>query len=236
MERKASTEKKILSLSDLHFGAFLIVYAETSFMKLQQTCIICGSPVFAKNLCEKCFLERHELFQVPEKIELRHCTSCGGYYDRTWINDNMEEILERKIIAKNDIVKKELKIVKGRVTFTCRGFIKPSRKIKEEKKTSLLMIERRKCDDCIKMLSGYYQAVIQVRGENAEKILKKVLSVIKEGITVEKIKHGYDVRFISKNTAFNVSRVLGNFTIKKTYKLITEKKGKKLYRDFYSVR
>lgn len=206
-------------------------------MKTQQICIVCGSPVFFSNYCEKCFLENRSLFEVPVKIRFRHCADCGSYYDRGWVKDGLEKILESKISSRNRIASINIRVDNGKATFSCRGYISPSKKIKAEEKTVPLLIEKRKCDNCIKLLSGYYQAIFQIRGEKMEKIIRKVSLLTGEGEAFSEInKDGCDVKFIDKRTAAKVASLLKNFQIKKSYKLITEKKGKKLYRDSYSIR
>ncbi|MBI2578564.1 MAG: hypothetical protein HYW26_02520 [Candidatus Aenigmarchaeota archaeon] len=206
-------------------------------MKTQQICIVCGSPVFSSNYCEKCFLKSRSLFEVPEKILLRHCTSCGAYYDKGWVKNTLEKILESKVSSRNRISDMNIRVGNGKAEFSCSGYVKPSKKIKGEKKTVPLLIERGKCDSCIKLLSGYYQAIFQIRGDRMKKIIRKVSLLTGEGEAFsESDKDGCNVKFIDKRTAARIAGMLKNFQIKKSYKLITEKKGKKLYRDYYSIR
>ncbi|MBI4018247.1 MAG: hypothetical protein HY368_01435 [Candidatus Aenigmarchaeota archaeon] len=206
-------------------------------MKMERICIICGSPAFVSNYCEKCYLKGQILFQVPEKIQVKLCTNCGSYYDRGWKREDLEGILLGKLETKNHVARKEVKVMQGHAVFSGSGRIKPSRRIVEETKKVPLLIERRKCEDCIKLLSGYYQAIFQIRGSMSEEIFGKVASAVGDGeIMPAKAKNGYDVKFIDKKRASSVAGLLKGFAIRKTYKLITEKKGKKLYRDYYSIR
>lgn len=204
---------------------------------MKQICIICGAEVFKENLCELHFIEKNKLFEIPEKVNLKYCTNCGAYYDNRWVKDDLENIIKSKIKTNNRILRKEVDVKNNYAMFICKGYIKPSKKIKEETKRIEIKIEKRKCDNCIKLLSGYYQAVFQIRGKRKEKILKHLMNLLGSNeIILEKIKEGYDIKFIDKKKASKISGLLKGFSIKKSYKLITEKKGKKLYRNYYAIR
>lgn len=204
---------------------------------MKQICIICGSPVFQENLCEDCFVKRHELFEVPLTIKLKHCSNCGSFYDSRWVKDSVENIIKSKIKPRGRIAKIYIDISRNHAVVICTGYITPSRKLKKESKKISLLMESRKCDNCIKLLSGYYQAVVQIRGPRKDKILKYMMSFAKpEEIIAEKSKDGYDIKFIDKKRAEQTAAILKGFEIKKSYKLVTEKKGKKLYRNFYAIR
>jgi len=204
---------------------------------MKQICIICGAEAFKENLCELHFLEKNKLFEIPEKLNLKYCTNCGAYYDKKWVKNDLENIIKSKIKTKNRILRKEIDVKNNHAIVICKGYIKPSKKIKEETKRVEIKIEKRKCDNCIKLLSGYYQAVFQIRGERKEKILKYLMNLLNQGdVILEKTKEGYDIKFIDKKKASKISGLLKDFSIKKSYKLITEKKGKKLYRNSYAIR
>ena len=118
------------------------------------------------------------------------------------------------------------------VSIDCRGNIPPAKRIKSEHKTMRIKIKNIKCDKCTKMLGGYYEGVIQARGSNAESIIKKI-----SGGMAEKVKNGYNVTFVSKADAARIASSLGReFSVLRSFKFVTEKKGKKLYRNYYAIR
>ena len=54
---------------------------------------------------------------------------------------------------------------------------------------------------------------------------------------VERIKDGYDIKFIKKSKAASIAKHLKKyFHVKESYKFVGEKKGKRLYRNYYSVK
>ena len=56
-------------------------------------------------------------------------------------------------------------------------------------------------------------------------------------VGVEKLKNGYDIKITDKRIASSVVKQLRDrFDVKDSYKLAGEKKGKKLYRNYYAVR
>lgn len=198
-------------------------------------CIVCGSPA-TNTLCDKCFLERNDLFAAPEKIILNKCPSCGLYHMKRASGEDLEDILLSLISSQSQIVKKSVGIKHDRAVFSCTGYVRPRNLRKEETKTSLLRITSKKCDNCTKLLGGYYEAVFQIRGPMKEKILSKAAGIAGNTALVRHNPDGYDVRFADKNRAESVSRLLKSFSIKRSYKLVGQKKGKKLYRNYYAIR
>ena len=98
-------------------------------------------------------------------------------------------------------------------------------------------MKNHKCEDCIKISGNYHEAVIQVRGAAAEKIMKSVKCPDNMLVRVESVKGGYDIRITDKKKANEIAQLLRQkFTVKMSYKLVGEKKGIKLYRNYYAVR
>jgi NMD protein affecting ribosome stability and mRNA decay len=99
-------------------------------------------------------------------------------------------------------------------------------------------VKNRKCENCIKISGGYYEAVLQARGEHTERISKKIMSMAKESVvSVKQLKEGYDILLTDKKIAAKIATQLGNyFDIRSSYKFVGEKKGKKLYRNYYAIR
>jgi NMD protein affecting ribosome stability and mRNA decay len=205
-------------------------------------CIKCGREAVIGNFCENCFLEKEKLFDI-EDFTIAIC-DCGSYYDEIWQKPRATDeiircLIEKKIKTKNKITGKKilLKKVGNRVfaSVVCSGFISPCKKSKEEEKRISILIKIKKCDQCVKLIGGYYEAVLQIRGDY-DNIFDKIKCHLPKTARIGKIKHGYDIRFLRKSDAAKVSRKLIEFEIKKSFKFVTTKKGKKLYRNYYSVR
>ncbi|MBI4162470.1 MAG: hypothetical protein HY513_02210, partial [Candidatus Aenigmarchaeota archaeon] len=109
---------------------------------------------------------------------------------------------------------------------------------KKETKKIFISITDRMCQECIKLRGNYYEAVIQVRGEKKEKILRILMEHMKGKITsIETLKEGYDVKIIDKKIASSVSQGLQKkYEVKRSFKLAGKKKGKELYRNYYAIR
>ncbi len=202
-------------------------------------CIKCGKKAEIGNFCSSCFLGKESLFEI--KDFLLYVCDCGSYYDKVWRkadNDIIKEQIGKRIKTKYRLVKKEiaLKSYGNRVaaTIVCYGIVHAHKK-KEERKITIT-IKKRKCDTCVKLLGRYYEAVLQIRGEY-NKIFNKIKSRLPKTARTEKTKHGYDIRFLKKSEAAKIAKALKvRYEVKSSFKFVATKKGKKLYRNYYSVR
>ncbi len=209
---------------------------------LKQICIKCGKAARTDNLCEKCFLQRS--FLEIENFRLILCSSCSSYYENGWHsfaeNDHDDMIkgqIANRIKSDEKIIIKDifLKTIGNRIIadVSC-SFVKFGKR-NIARKEVIIIVKKQKCDKCVKLSGGYYEAILQIRGGEADNILNKVNKILSEAITsINKVKNGYDIKIMDKGEA---SKVMGlGRDIKKTYKLVGEKKGKRLIRDCYSIR
>ncbi len=207
-------------------------------------CIRCGKPAWKDNLCKKCFLETHKLFELKVPvIKIKEC-ECGRYFLKKWTKPKkslVDDITEKNIKTFGEVVKKDVswKRQGNRYVVTVRlsGLVGGLKK--EEEKEYIIIAKKNVCDVCTKKRGSYYEAKIQLRGVP----LKKALSVIPEKYNdtitkVEKTKNGFNIYLSDKKIAARIIRELRhlNMKIKASYKLIGMKKGKKIYRNYYSVR
>lgn len=197
-------------------------------------CIKCGKPAKVGNFCSECFLERENLFGLKD-FTFVYCGLCGL---------NKDELIDRikgSIKSSNEIIdiKVSTKIVGNKVhtTVKCIGKINGLKKEGEEK--SLVILRQKMCDMHVKLSGGYYEAVIQVRGENKEDILKRLVKNLPEKsiINVEKLPEGYNLKIMRKaNAAAAAKHFMEKYDVKTSFKLVGSKKGTKLYRNFYAIR
>ncbi len=198
-------------------------------------CIKCGRPSAAGNFCRDCFLRMEALFEV-ENFRMAVCNVCGSYYEgsrKTDIGDAIKKHIRTEHTIKHIKIsyrKRGNRIIAG---VECTGTIKPFSKT--EKKTAEIIVGTRKCDDCTKLSGNYYEAVLQIRGRNSERILNRVE---KSGVLrfAKQADTGYDVRLVKKHDASKLADALSRYEIKRTFKLVGEKGGKKVYRVYYSIR
>ncbi len=216
-------------------------------------CIKCGRDATAGNFCDECFLRQHKLFSA-RSFGLLLCKECMKYYEGGWRafeNENtlVRQLTEKHIHSGGKITAKRtsLRPIGGgyKVNIVCTGKIFPCKKKKEEEAEIIVLIKKIKCPECVKLSGNYYEAVAQLRGNEKERMLKNILAIMPAKRTIlsriEETKDGYDIFFLDKNDASALVRRLRsekhlNIKVKKTYKLVGEKKSQKLYRDYYCIR
>jgi len=204
-------------------------------------CVKCGKNASVNNFCEDCFLLANKLFDA-DNIMIYFCKKCKRYFlkgKNIAIDDAIKQAIKTKHKIKNIEIKKKTVGNKIYATIICSGYINPCKKIKLEEKRIVVNIMKRVCDDCTKLSGNYYEALIQVRGEDAEKIFKKIKWMLRNVLIagIEKKKYGYDIRFVNKNEAFKIANQMRKrFSVNDSYKLVGDKKGEKIYRNFYAIK
>ena len=200
-------------------------------------CVECGRD--SKDvLCNKCQRKR-ELFRIKD-FSLNECNNCGSYQYNGWgenLQKKIEEAIRKNMETNNTIKDIHIYFRKAgsriSVTVEAGGHIGNARK--EEKKVLYVNLKTRKCDDCIKKLGGYYEAVVQIRGDNKEKIMERILNITKD-YEIEQIKEGYNIKITKKAYAKKIANRLKDLDIKRSFKLVGRKEGKDLCRDYYCIR
>ena len=192
-------------------------------------CPNCGSVKgpFFRGLCSDCFLKKNSLFELPQKIQIQKCKSCGKILvSGKWLAQ--ENSLLEKVILKNakvsdlktpvfsfDFSEKEKKIsakvkVSGKID---------SNGIEQEKETAIEFLNVL-CDSCMKAVSNYFEATIQLRFENPaleESVLKeieKMLSgfskedVLAKIVSTKNQRSGIDLVLGSKKSASKIAKAI----------------------------
>lgn len=210
-------------------------------------CIKCGKPATAGNFCDACFLKAHDLFMLKAKrADVKLC-DCGRVFYKRWREHDDDWIknvvlscisLEQGATARTDISWKKIGN-KYYVRVVATGKIKPCKTAKTEEQQMIVVVKKTMCDRCTKISGNYYEAVVQVRPRDKQ-LLESVLEELnsKNISGVYETEHGYDIRLINKKLAGNVIRSAKELglAVKKSQKLIGSKDGRKLYRDFYSIK
>lgn len=210
-------------------------------------CVKCGKEALeGEVLCEEHYLEGKELFSI-DNFNLQICSNCRKVKtDTGWEFENEEEFVKKEVrdhietkyeVSLDIQLKKKGKDYSAKIK--ARGKIPPSKKEKEQEATVLVKVTRHLCPMCQKRRGGYYEAVIQVRGEHKERIMDNLDNFLKgDDLTkIEPVKGGYDIFLMEKGKAKKVAKQLSdNYKIKESYKLAGVKKDKKLYRNYYSVK
>ena len=198
-------------------------------------CAKCGKES-KEPLCDGCLASRNNLFDI-ENFSINFCKLCGK---GTELKRRVKSEIKTKNTINDVIVHEKHVGNKIYLEVICKGKMEIDDRIikKEEKKNILVTVTKKMCDNCIKVSGNYYEAVVQARGEDAEKITKKTHDFLKEKVAaIEKIKEGYDIRITDKKAAALAVRFLREkHSVKESFKLVGKKKGTELYRNFYAVR
>ena len=246
-------------------------------------CAICGTGEgpFLENLCEKCFKKENPLeIIVQEKINVEVCPMCHsiklqGLVVDTWnkeenLENILREIIHRKVLEnifteldydysfEDDI--EDSKIMNfGVKEFELITTIKarPFEEFSEFKQSYLtrIIMNRTSCDLCVRHKSGYFEAILQVRGdnrklteieqENIEEIVDRIMNRYDDAkmsyiIDLESDEDGLTCKVSTKYLAETIAREIKNETAGKmsiAYELKTKsREGLDIYSNTYLVR
>ena len=202
-------------------------------------------------LCRDCYLETHDVVHIPH-LELKVCPTCGRVYVgrwvpfsldvlRSWVRKHVKADVDDAFVSVGMRGKLERPL---RVTILVSGSIEgvPVQVSREVE----IPVVYQQCPDCARRAGGYYEAVVQIRGADVERaadILRRWISRSGgQGAYVAREvrrKEGIDIyvgsRKLAEKLAARLARTFQAET-KRSYTLVTEKNGKKVYRVTVLVR
>jgi len=208
-------------------------------------CARCGSSEkpMAGSLCVDCFAETTRLYSLPE-LEVKKCPTCGKLrLGGKWVNEaGLSNWVKGRIKPGYTLKSAAVSVkpaFKGVVANLSLVFDVRGMKVAREDAVPI-KIELDQCIECSRIASGYHEAIIQLRGshEKIEAKANKMISMIERTSFISGVKHkkeGVDLEVGSKQAAQNAISELG-FPLSATYKLITRRNGKNVYRTSYCVR
>jgi NMD protein affecting ribosome stability and mRNA decay len=199
-------------------------------------CPVCGKS--SEGVCVSCYLRDHPI--AVKKQPLREC-GCGLlFFKGRWYDDRKAMFRDfaqgsmkppagvEARVKSVDVSSKAGRTVLDAVVEGSYGGA-----VFEETLHWDVKPERVRCDVCRKLGSGYYEAVLQVRGESP------VLDLDERQIgKVERVRGGLDYYLISLDYARAKAAELadGGYIIKKSSKIHGVKNGKTVYRHYFSVK
>ena len=210
-------------------------------------CILCGKEAVIEGRCEEHWLPKQELFEA-EDFTLVQCDGCDRWLYKEW-HDKADLLVAIKEAVRKSLKEKgkieEVRMIirhlggRYRATVTATGTIPPATAVKEDVKVVSVTLKNLKCPTCVKMLGRYHEAVLQLRGENVEKIADIVAELCKGyDLRFEKRKEGYNLYFVTKSDATKIATMLRRkgFEVTDSYKLVGKKDGQELWKDFHAIR
>ncbi|MFA6214668.1 MAG: NMD3-related protein [Candidatus Micrarchaeia archaeon] len=197
-------------------------------------CPKCGKPdtdvSFHGELCMECAKER--IGELPT-VRVSVCAKCGSVIDRgrkkkeTTVQSEATRLLKLKDAApaySEDMASVEYDTPSGRI-----------------KRGLLVLVQKEQCVECARSNSQYFEAIIQIRGDDRLKVERMADTLAKRVESrsfipkIEELKEGIDIYCGSRNEAIAAlnAQKLG---FVRTEKLAGEKNGKRLYRTTLLVR
>lgn len=197
-------------------------------------CYNCGKrEARIEGLCEPCFLEQQPPLFI-KNVKIPVCRECGAFYFNSWRDSPLEDIIREYVNLKDfDLDMRERGQTYSVSVAARQTFHKDQTQPLVQQTQFLVYVKDSLCETCSKMLSGYYQAVLQVRRsghtlteEERQLCLENVLDSLRKGDFVSRIqerKEGTDFYFsttkAAKRAAEMLKRRLGGF-IKDSYSTV----------------
>ena len=226
-------------------------------------CPVCGKPVESLDMCPECYVERREVFELDDVVELVRCPRCGffkisGRWREMCFEDALLEILLSKIRVMPEFEVEKVSVTPltrgevGKYSVTLRG--RMDNVELDVEKVIEVRVSNEVCWRCSREAGGYYEAIVQIRADN-RKVSEEEIETVKEIIErilnrerenkkafISKIverREGVDFYFGDRNIGRKVSRTiveeLGG-RIVESKKIHTRRDGKDVYRFTYAVR
>jgi len=199
--------------------------------------VLSGRKRFIGDFCEDCYLRRISI-AFPAQIELPFCEACGRVKLAKW--QKLDKNALEKVVRKNAEGSYDSFHVLplGGNSYEVVFMISKDSNCFEVTKKFYLKKLKSGCDDCRRATSGYYEAILQIRGKTAERWSKKIMRELQHRTFVSKyaeLAEGIDIYVGSKKA---VSETLGILKLKPKIsdKLYGVKDGKRVYRTTYCVR
>ena len=204
-------------------------------MSRDHICPKCGAKesdkIFIGPFCIDC---RPIKVRYNKKIELKKCKRCGKiFFKGGWVPETKERI-DEKILrpVKGEFDEKEYK--DGKINLYIKGRL--AKQLPVDFRYIYVI-----CPECLKKSGGYYEAIIQVRGEKLSDI-KRMVRIVSRRLKrktfiakTEEKKEGIDLYVGSSKETFEAMKDLG-IKPKITRKLHTQKQGKRIYRITFLIR
>jgi nonsense-mediated mRNA decay protein 3 len=215
-------------------------------MVSKKFCVMCGKQAVKESRCEECWGKEHNIVELPERLEFVQCPKCDLVLFRNkWVRPDFEKLIKdsAKILGEADsweIIPRDHKYEAFVHGWT--GGVR-----KEEKHVVTVKLIKNICQTCGKLLGGYYEAKLQIRGDYDGSILSWLEEEAERiGQTdkmaffrYEKVKGGMDYFFGSKSAVKKLAEILRKrfgAELTTSFQVAGRKQGKELRRTIIAVR
>lgn len=232
-------------------------------MSFEKFCAKCGkkSTALIGGLCQECYLKKHSLFDVKDFVITR-CVKCGKILVKGKWHQFSPELVAQEVNSKVKVnpdlsqpkifveltQDSELDFV---AKITVAGFVKEV--LLEQIKDYEFSLQKVSCDSCMKLVSNYREAIIQLRASSiseAEAMMETTKSFLAgeqssnslaAAIKTIRGPTGFDLWIGSNKAASKVVRKVSKLykaSVKVSKKIIGEEggRGNFIYRYTYLVK
>lgn len=213
---------------------------------MRKFCFICGRKTdkLVDGRCETCAKES-VFVQLPEKIEITRCGKCKRMLLRNrWVDFSPEKIAESAAKVSGKI--RRMEAIEDGKTIRATFNIAPPFSDREviEMHEAALHTNRVICPTCARKYSGYYEAVLQMRGfsEGDMESMGDIFDMIgrKSFYSIKEVKGGFDVKIGDKlivdSAAKDIRKRFPKSETKGSSKIVTKIDGRDIYRKFILIR
>ncbi len=198
---------------------------------------------FIGEFCEFCVIDKISA-GIPGNAQIDRCRSCERIRTPEGFDDFSFEALAESLKHELHLGECEVKVTSFD-THTMQAIARITCDYENDRvtfeKPVHIRFRRMMCQRCYRQSSGYYEALVQLRGA------ERAVEAISESITkfveskgsflskTEKVQGGYDVYIGDKEVANQYFMLHRKLKLTRSYKLFGVKKGKKLFRNIYAL-
>ncbi len=223
---------------------------------MQQFCPKCGTETDqlfgSRGLCRDCYSEHTEFIELPDEIRFDQCSVCGDYkVENVWKEYEGDEKLIYDLLRQyeKDTIEMSASFRKQGETYIVNVLMEryeDSEPVQQTREVRLIP-EKTQCRDCSRFHGGYFEAIVQLRGNISEAMFGNVMDHASEATNedrsnfvsnVEQRDGGYDIYASSSAMAEAIVDFISErFKIEKTRskELVGADDGQEVYRTVISV-
>ena len=176
-------------------------------------CPKCGieTEEFISSVCRDCFLKKFSILkELPDKIAIKNCSSCGKFYidnQSAFTTEKTLELFLGKLLKFKEVIDASYRIHAGKLHLTVE--IHSGGADKTEVKEIVLVEKKIICKSCGMKFSGYFNSIIQLRcPEEKSDRIKEEIQKAKNIILIECNVTGQLGRLIREKTGIKIENRL----------------------------
>ncbi len=214
---------------------------------MRKFCFVCGkrTEVLINGKCEDCF-KKSEYVDFPKRMDVVICSKCKKMLLKNkWVDINLEKIIECFIKIRHHAKIKKIEARREAKSIVADFFLSDhSGNEITETHEAVFHENRIICPSCSRKHSGYYEAVLQLRGFD-DKDLESMADIFerigkKTFYRIREVKGGFDAKIGGKlaiNSAANdIRKRFPRSEKKESSKIVTKIDGRDVHRKFVLIR